>query len=155
MARKNLIKNSEFNRRFDLAKTMRGFVHDSEVADTAGFSRPTITDWRKGRGMPSRRTAGLLGGVFKVDPNWFRIESIPEPIWAEIPRRSVMDRMPQSFRDDMEAQWAAQTIEQLKTLLQHKVDRNDWGAVQLISRKLQDRELTEFNQKLLKGENPV
>jgi len=63
--------------------------------------------------------------------------------------------MPPEFFDEIEAQWAAQTTEQLKTLLQHKVDRNDWGAVQLVARKLQDRELTEFNQKLLKGENPV
>ncbi len=81
MTSKNLIINSEFIRRFNLAKEKRGFVHDSEVADLAGISRPTVSDWRKGRGKPSRRTTIALGDVLNVNPNWLRIESEPEPAW--------------------------------------------------------------------------
>ncbi len=104
--------------------------------------------------MPSKRTTKLLGDLFKVDPNWFRIESIPEPSWEDLPRRSVLERMPKSLHDGIEAQWQAQSLEQMKELLLNRVAREDWGAVRLIADKLLDRTLTEFNQKLMKGEQP-
>lgn len=114
-------------------------LKQSEIAEMLGVSKNYVYLIEAGRNKPSRKITEKLD----------RIES------GESNNQNFLRKvMPPDFFDEIEAQWSAQTTEQLKTLLQHKVDRNDWGAVQLVARKLQDRELTEFNQKLLKGEEP-
>jgi len=146
MASENLILNSEFIRRFDLAKAKRGFVHDCEVADLAGISRPAVSDWRKGKGNPSKRTTLAIAKVFNVEPNWFRIKSEPDPRWES---RSVFDRPElEGLKTRIKGQWNAEPSEQMEHILEKCFQEKQWGAVEKIAAELHRRQIDNINKQL-------
>ena len=52
------------------------------------------------------------------------------------------------IHSSIEEQWASESSEQLKTLLQQRVDNDDWGAVLIVAKKLLDRQLDELNKEI-------